>query len=62
MNSRKIVNQNKDLDGLREEQRVHDKALEAARSEQAKVRTSVMQKEKAIKKAEKALDGRVRLL
>lgn len=61
-NSRKIVSKNKELAGLREEQRVHDKALEAARAEQAKSRSSVMQKEKNIKKAEKNLDGRVRQL
>lgn len=59
-NSRTIVNKNKELDGLREEQRVHDQALETARAEQAKVRTIVMQKEKSIKKAEKSLDGKVR--
>ncbi|KAG6855965.1 hypothetical protein H0H87_008906 [Tephrocybe sp. NHM501043] len=57
-NSRNIVNKNKDLAGLREEQRKHDKALETARAEQAKVRTSVMQKEKTIKKSEKVLDGK----
>lgn len=62
MNSRNIVTQNKELSGLREEQRVHDKALEGARAEQAKVRTSVMQKEKTIKKAEKTLDAKVRVL
>ncbi|KAG6902949.1 hypothetical protein C0995_009341 [Termitomyces sp. Mi166 len=57
-NSRKIVSKNKELAGLREEQRVHDKALEAARVEQAKVRSSVVQKEKNIKKAEKTLDNK----
>lgn len=62
MNSRNIVTQNKELSGLREEQRVHDKALEGARAEQAKVRTSVMQKEKTIKKAEKTLDAKVHVL
>ena len=45
--------------GLREEQSVHDKALEEARTEQAKARTVVMQKEKKIKKADKALEGKV---
>ena len=58
-NTRAIVKKNKELMGLREEQRVHDNALEAARTEQAKARTAVMQKEKGIKKAEKALDGKV---
>jgi hypothetical protein len=61
MNSRTVVAKNKNLAGLREEQRVHDEALEAARAQQAKVRATVMQKEKGIKKAEKALDGKVHL-
>jgi structural maintenance of chromosome 1 len=60
-NSRTIVKKNKDLAGLRQEQSVHDKALESARADQAKARTTVMQKEKNIKKAEKALDGKVLL-
>lgn len=60
-NSRTIVTKNKDLAGLRQEQSVHDKALESARANQAKARTTVMQKEKIIKKAEKALDGKVSL-
>ncbi|KAL4266841.1 SMC family protein [Pleurotus pulmonarius] len=57
-NTREINSQNKTLAGLREQQRVHDEALEAARAEQAKARTSVMQKEKKIKKAEKALEAK----
>ncbi|KAG5644198.1 hypothetical protein DXG03_008861 [Asterophora parasitica] len=57
-NSRNIISKNKELVGLREQQRVHDKALEAARAEQAKARSAVMQKEKNIKKAEKTLDGK----
>ncbi|KAF8068609.1 condensin complex subunit SMC1 [Lyophyllum atratum] len=57
-NARTVVAKNKELAGQRAEQRVHDKALEVARAEQAKVRGSVMQKEKAIKKAEKAVDGK----
>lgn len=59
MNSRTVVAKNKELAGLREEQRVHDEALAAARAEHAKVRATAMQKEKGIKKAEKALDGKV---
>jgi structural maintenance of chromosome 1 len=59
LNSHQIKSQNKALNGLREEQRVHDKALDGARAEQAKVRATVMQMEKKIKKAEKALDGKV---
>ena len=58
-NSRTIVKKDKDLAGLRQEQTVHDKALEGARADQAKARTTVMQKEKHIKKAEKALDAKV---
>lgn len=58
-NSRTIVKKNKELAGLRQEQSVHDKALESARADQAKARATVMQKEKNIKKAEKALDGKV---
>ncbi|KAG6852767.1 hypothetical protein C0991_009264 [Blastosporella zonata] len=57
-NSKNIVGKNQELAGLREEQRKHDKALEAARAEQAKVRSTVMQKEKNIKKSEKTLDGK----
>jgi len=60
MNSRTVVAKNKDLAGLREEQRVHNEALDAARAEQAKVRTAAMQKEKGIKKTDKALDAKVR--
>ena len=58
-NNTRVVFKNKELTGLREEQRVHDNALEAARTEQTKARTTVMQKEEGIKKAEKALDGKV---
>ncbi|TFK73385.1 condensin complex subunit SMC1 [Pluteus cervinus] len=57
-NVEKIQNQNKALVGLREEQRKRDKALENARTEQAKARTTVLQKEKNIKKAEKVLEGK----
>ena len=39
---------------------MHDKALEDARAEQAKARTAVLQMEKKIKKAEKALENKVR--
>ncbi|KAJ6561466.1 condensin complex subunit SMC1 [Mycena vulgaris] len=57
-NAREIRAQNKALKSLRAEQRVHDQALEAARADQAKTRTGVMQMEKKIKKAEKVLDGK----
>lgn len=61
-NSHAIVRKNKELAGLREEQAVHDEALNAARQEQAKARSAVMQKEKQIKKAEKAVDAKVRAI
>lgn len=54
-----IKTQNEALAGLRQEQRVHDRALEDARADQARARTDVMQKEKRIKKAEKALEAKV---
>jgi structural maintenance of chromosome 1 len=44
---------------LREERKVHDEELEASRAQQAKARAAVMQKEKNIKKDEKALEGKV---
>ena len=59
-NSDTIVKKNKELKGYRDERRQHEKALEAARADQAKARGAVMQKEKAIKKTEKTLDARVR--
>jgi structural maintenance of chromosome 1 len=57
--SETVIKKNKELKGLRAEQRSHDRELEEARAEQAKARGAVMQKEKAIKKAEKSLDGKV---
>nr|AYN55353.1 cohesin complex subunit I [Sparassis latifolia] len=56
--AQEIRTKNEELVGLREEQRVHDKALQDARADQAKARTAVMQKEKRIKKAEKTLDAK----
>ncbi|KAJ7246598.1 condensin complex subunit SMC1 [Mycena haematopus] len=58
VNAHEIRTQNKALKSLRAEQRAHDEALDAARAEQAKARTGVMQMEKKIKKAEKVLDGK----
>ncbi|KAF5325799.1 hypothetical protein D9611_000600 [Ephemerocybe angulata] len=57
-NSHAINRKNKELVGLRQEQAAHDEALNAARTEQAKARSGVMQKEKQIKKAEKAIDAK----
>jgi structural maintenance of chromosome 1 len=59
-NAHEVKTRNKTLVGLREEQSVHDKALEEARKEQAQARSNVMQKEKKVKKAEKAVDAKVR--
>lgn len=61
-NSQDIKEKNKTLVGLRQEQRVHDKALEEARKEQAQARTGVLQKDKRMKKGEKALDAKVPFL
>jgi structural maintenance of chromosome 1 len=58
-NARTIVLKNKELSELRKEQRKHEKALEAARADQAKAKTGVMQVEKALKRAEKALESKV---
>ncbi|KAJ3709504.1 amino acid permease-domain-containing protein [Lentinula guzmanii] len=58
---RKGYDENKDLERQREEQRINDEALDAARAEQAKARTGVMQIEKKIKKGEKALDSKIKL-
>lgn len=54
-----IRRQNGTLTTLRAEQRANDEELEGARAEQAKSRSTVMQKEKRLKKAEKALEGKV---
>ena len=61
-NAQEIKKKNKALAGLRREQAVHDKDLEEARAEQAKSRATVATAEKKVKKAEKALENRVRLL
>lgn len=57
-----IKKQNGVLVDLRREHRTHEAELERARQEQAKARSSVMSKEKRIKKAEKALEGKVSIL
>ena len=55
-----IQEQNRQLVGLRQVQQKHNTELEGARAEQARARNTVVQKEKQIKKAEKALDNKVR--
>lgn len=59
-NAREIKAQNRTLEGLRAERDARDDDLTSARAEQAKVRSTVMQKEKRIKKAEQALESKVR--
>jgi hypothetical protein len=58
-NTRAIHTQNKALVTLRAEQRIHDQALEAARAEQAKSKTAVLQKQKRVSKEEKGLELKV---
>ncbi|KAH7887101.1 RecF/RecN/SMC [Phlebopus sp. FC_14] len=55
-NARDIKAKSKTLAGLRVEQQEHDKALEEARADQARARTTVVREEKKVKKAEKALE------
>ena len=57
--AREVREQSKALAGLREEQKTHDAALNDARAEQAKARSALMQREKKLKKAEKALEAKV---
>ena len=59
-NSHEITKRNKALRGLRKEQAVHDRALEEARAAQAKARSDVTVAERKVKKAEKAVENRVR--
>ena len=59
-NTESVMEKNEELVGLREAQEAHNQEVESARAVQAKARTAVMQKEKGIKKAEKALEAKVR--
>jgi structural maintenance of chromosome 1 len=58
-NAGEIKTQNETLAPLREDQRVHDNALQDTKTEQARARSVVMQKEKMVKNAEKTLDAKV---
>ena len=62
VHAEEIKNANEQLVGLRAEQQECEEALEETRTEQARQRTDVMQKEKRLKKAEKALEGKVFLI
>ncbi|KAI0078626.1 cohesin complex subunit psm1 [Panus rudis PR-1116 ss-1] len=53
-----IKSHNRALAGLRQEQQEREAELDTARAEQARARTDVMQKEKRIKRAEKALEAK----
>lgn len=58
-NARDIQTKSKALDGLRSEHGENQTALEEARAEQARARTTVVREEKKVKKAEKALEAKV---
>ena len=58
-NSQAIVIKNKDLAGLRQEQRAHDKALKSARADRANAHCVAEGEE--YKEAEKILDSKVLL-
>ena len=58
-NTRAIKTQNKELVGLREDQKEHDERLAKAREAQAKARSEVSKRERRIKKQEKALEAKV---
>lgn len=58
-NARDIQTKSKALVDLRAEHGEHEKALEDARAEQARARTTVVREEKKVKKAEKALEAKV---
>lgn len=60
VNAHDITQKNKTLAGLRKDQAVHDKALDLARTKQAKARSDVLAAEKKVKKVEKSLEIRVR--
>ena len=62
VHAEEIKNANEQLVGLRAEQQECEESLEETRTEQARQRTDVMQKEKRLKKAEKALEGKVFLI
>lgn len=58
-NTENVMEKNEELVELRQAQEAHHQEVESARAVQAKARTAVMQKEKGIKKAEKALEAKV---
>jgi len=58
-NARNIQTKSKALVDLRAEHGEYEMALEEARAEQARARTTVIREEKKVKKAEKALEAKV---
>lgn len=59
-NASEIQKQSRALNGLREDQHRQQQALDRARAEQAKGKTDVSREEKKLKRAEKALEAKVR--
>lgn len=58
-NARAIKAKNRALQELRDKRTECDTELDSARADQARARTSVIQQEKKIKKAETALEAKV---
>lgn len=61
-NAEEITTLAASIAGLREEKDTHDSALDDARADQAKARSGVAKGEKRIKKAEKTLEDKVRII
>ena len=57
--TRAVNTQNRELVGLREDQKEHDEQLTSAREQQAKARSEVSKRERRIKKQEKVLEAMV---
>jgi len=58
-NASEIQKQRRTLNGLREDQRRQQQALDRARTEQARAKTEVSREEKKLKRAEKVLEAKV---
>lgn len=59
-NASEIQKQSRALNGLREDQHRQQQALDRTRAEQAKAKTEVSREERKLKRAEKALEAKVR--
>ena len=60
-NTTEIRKQSRTLNGLREDQQRQQQALDRTRTEQAKAKTEVSRGERKLKRAEKALEAKVRV-